>query len=151
MKKEQINEILGIRESFELPEKLMGILLNPLQRIDTFNKFMSIGEELDHDWFTEYFEEQHANKDRMMQDFTPSSVCKLLALITRNEFNSCCDICSGTGGLTISMWNKNPNAYYHTEEYSQRAFPLLLFNMAIRNIDGEAYLMDVLKQDVVMV
>ncbi len=40
------------------------------------------------------------------------------------------------GGLTIGAWSKNPNAFFVCEELSQRALPLLIFNMSIRNING---------------
>lgn len=146
MTKEQINKIIDIDESYKLPQKLLEILMSD-RKNQIFDKFMEINEDLDHDWFTEYFEEQHANKEKYSQDFTPPSLCKLIELITKEEFESCEDICAGTGGLTISIWNKKRNAFFHAEEFSSRAFPLLLLNMAIRNMNGEALLIDALKRD----
>lgn len=146
MTKEQINKIIDIDESYKLPQKLMEILMSD-RKNQIFDKFMELNEDLGHDWFTEYFEEQHANKEKYSQDFTPQSLCKLIELITKEEFESCEDICAGTGGLTISVWNKNRSAFFHTEEFSSRVFPLLLLNMAIRNMNGEALLIDVLKRD----
>lgn len=49
MKKEDINRIIGITESFKLPERMMEILIDDSQRENVFDQFMAIGESLDHD------------------------------------------------------------------------------------------------------
>lgn len=43
---------------------------------------------------------------------------------------------AGTGGIMITSWNIKPAKYYQVEEMSDRAVPFLLFNMAIRNMQG---------------
>lgn len=136
-----INQILGITESYQLPEMLLKTLLDdPSQMMD---KFMELGESLDHDWFTEYFEEEHANKSKMAQDFTPPEVCDLLAHVVGNA-TIIGDVCAGTGGLTIGICRKNPMARFVCYEYSERALPLLLFNLAIRNLDAYVCRCDIL-------
>lgn len=141
MKSDDINRIIGIKESFQLPGALMGILLeNPVLY---FEKFLELGEPLDHDWFTEYFEEEHSNKSKMAQDFTPSEVCDLLAGIVGNA-GIVADVCAGTGGLAIGMWNHNRESQFVCYELSERAIPLLLFNLAIRNIDALVYRCNIL-------
>lgn len=133
MNAQTINSILKITESYQLPEKLLSVLLDDPSKM--FEEFLSLGESLDHDWFTEYFEEEHANKSKMAQDFTPQEVCDLLAHVI-GKAESIADVCAGTGGLTIGMWRKNPDAKFVCYEYSSRAIPLLLFNLAIRNIEA---------------
>lgn len=133
MKAQTINNIIKITESYQLPEKLMSILFDDPSKI--FEEFLAQEEPLDHDWFTEYFEEEHANKSKMAQDFTPQEVCDLLAHVI-GEAKSIADVCAGTGGLTIGMWRKNPDAKFVCYEYSSRAVPLLLFNLMIRNIES---------------
>lgn len=64
MNADQINKIIGIRESFKLPERMMAILSDEEKKNRVFDRFMAIGESLDHDWFTEYFEEEHSNKSK---------------------------------------------------------------------------------------
>lgn len=100
-------------------------------------------ESLDHDWFTEYFEEEHANKSKMAQDFTPSELGRLVASFI-GKANKIADVCAGTGGLTISMWVQNPDSEYICYEYSERAIPLLLLNLSIRNINATVIRCDVL-------
>lgn len=137
----EINELFGITESYQLPEKLMNILTDSKQRINLFEKFS--GLDLSHDFFTRYFQEQHSNRENMMQDFTPQELCDVVAN-TLGEYSDCLDVCAGTGGLTISAWKKNPDANYCAEELSGRAYPILLFNLAIRNIKGYVINKDVL-------
>lgn len=120
----------------------MNVLLS--ERCESvMNQFMEVGESLDHDWFTQYFEEEHANKSKMAQDFTPRGVSDLLSYII-GEAETVADVCSGTGGLTIAQWNKNKETRFYCYELSERAMPLLLFNLAIRNIKAQVVRMDIL-------
>lgn len=141
-----VNRILGIKESYELPDKLMEILIEN-KTSEVFQEFLKIESDLSFDWFTDYFQEEHSNRNSMMQDFTPKEVARLLPMLEDN-YNSVADICCGTGGLTIAAWNHNKNATFYCEELSTRAFPLLLFNLAIRNINSIAVNKDVLENKV---
>lgn len=146
MEKTAINKILDIKESFELPDRLMSILFS-WQKDEVLDKFMELGESLDHDWFTEYFEEEHANKTKMAQDFTPHEIGELLAGIV-GYGDKVADICSGTGGLTIAYWNKYKESRFLCIELSSRAIPFLLLNLCIRNIAGKVIQMDILTGEV---
>lgn len=146
MRGEDINRILGITETFQLPEKLLGILFSE-DKDRILDEFMDVGEVLSHDWFTEYFEENHANKSKMAQDFTPHAVSDLLSGLI-GEADSVADICAGTGGLTIGYWNRYPEASFVCYEISERAIPLLLLNLSIRNIDAKVFRMDILTGEV---
>ena len=125
-----------------MPEALMNVLMSNRCE-EVMNQFAEIGESLDHDWFTQYFEEEHANKSKMAQDFTPRGVSDLLSYII-GEAEKVADVCSGTGGLTIAQWSKNKNTRFYCYELSERAIPLLLFNLAIRNIEAQVVRMDIL-------
>lgn len=142
-----INRIFGIKESWELPEKLMQILDDDIERQKVFDEFLVIEDDLSYDWFTTYFQEQHSNRESMMQDFTPKEVSGLLPELA-GEYEKVLDVCAGTGGLTIAVWNKNKTAEFRCEELSTRAFPLLLFNLAIRDINSVAVNKDILTGEV---
>lgn len=144
---EDINRILGIKESFELPERLMEILRNTAGREKVFEEFMTIEADFSFDWFTDYFQESHSNRDNMMQDFTPKALCAMLPEIA-GSYRNAADYCAGTGGLTIAAWNRNKSAFYFCAELSKRAFPLLLFNLAIRNMDALAVNQDILSGEI---
>lgn len=132
---EDINRIFGITESFELPDKCMKAMLDKGTREKIFNQFLELESNLEVDWFTNYFQEQHSNRESMMQDFTPAELAALLPEFS-GSFKTAADICSGTGGLTIAAWRKNKDCFFRCEELSARALPLLLFNLSIRNINA---------------
>lgn len=132
----EINELFGISESFMLPERLMKLLFS--EEINSvFEKYGAIETDLSCDHFTDYFQEEHSSRKAMMQDFTPPELSTLVArLATGQPVESCLDLCAGTGGLTIGLWNILPECTFVCEELSQRALPLLLFNLAVRNISA---------------
>lgn len=136
MTTEEINSLFGVTESFQLPVALMATLTDREKRMALFDKFPK--DDLTHDFFNTYFQEQHSNREQMMQDFTPPELCDVVANMTGNSIEKCLDVCAGTGGLTIATWKRHQTASFYVEELSERAFPILLFNLAIRNISGYA-------------
>lgn len=143
MQSNEINSLFGVSESFMLPEKLMQLLLSE-KITDIFERYTDIQSDLSYDGFTNYFQEEHSNKKAMMQDFTPKELTELVAKIAGEDIKNCLDVCSGTGGLTIAMHSAAPECQFFCEELSKRALPLLLFNLAVRNISAYVTNKDVL-------
>lgn len=144
MTNNEINNLFGISESFMLPEKLMQLLFSE-KITDIFEKYTDMQGDLSYDGFTDYFSEEHSNRKAMMQDFTPKELAELVAQIAvTTDVKSCLDVCSGTGGLTIAMHSAAPECQFFCEELSKRALPLLLFNLAVRNIPAYVTNKDVL-------
>ncbi len=144
---EDINNLIGIKESFELPDKLMKLLRDKETRIKLFNDFMKYDIDLSNDVFRDYFQEEHADRKGLKQDYTPDCICQLLSKI-HSKADKVLDVCSGTGSLSIFTYNTNKEAYYQCEEISSRAIPVLLFNLAIRGINGLIIQKDVLKDEI---
>lgn len=147
MKREFVNEYLGIKESYKMPERMMKILLDPYEREKMFDVFLAEEPDLSTDQWTQYFQEEHGDRNALKQDFTPPGICKIVAEITPKA-ESYADVCSGTGGLTIALHNRYPDAYYYCEEISERTIPILLFNLAIRNMEADVVNGDSLEQTV---
>lgn len=149
MEGRQINELFGISESFMLPDRLMTLLFSE-EINDIFEKYTDIQCDLSYDGFTNYFQEEHSSRKAMMQDFTPKEVAGLVGMIGAMEnAESCLDICAGTGGLSIGLWSRMPDITFFCEELSQRALPILLFNLAVRNISGYVSNKNVLTGEVI--
>lgn len=143
-----INELIGIKESFELPDKLMKILLNEEEKNKLLNKFLEYDIDLKYDFLRDYFQEQHSNRNDLKQDYTPDCICEILSKLKKDN-NKFLDVCSGTGALTISnLYNNNNKIYVQCEELSSRSIPVLLLNLIIRNIDGVVVQKDVLNNDI---
>ena len=131
----QIDALIGVKEAYELPTKLMTKLHNEAEREKMFTAFVDFEPDLSYDLFTNYFQEGHADRTKLKQDYTPRELSGLIASLA-GDAASYGDICAGSGGLTIAAWNRNPKAFYYCEEYSAHVLPLLLFNLAIRNMDA---------------
>ena len=141
-----INELIGIKESFELPDKLMKILLNEEEKDKLLNKFLEYDIDLKYDFLRDYFQEQHSNRNDLKQDYTPDCICEILSRLKKDN-NKILDVCSGTGALTISNLYNN-KIYVQCEELSSRSIPVLLLNLIIRNVDGLVVQKDVLKNEI---
>lgn len=142
-----VNELLGISESYEMPVRLMEILQNKIHREELFEKFLEIKQDLSYDWFTDYYQQEQGDREALKQDFTPDCIGEIISRINGSA-GSIADICAGTGGLTIKLWQSNRNSFFHCEELSSRAIPVLLFNLAIRGINAEIVHGDVLTREV---
>lgn len=149
MTSDKINKLLGVNDSYKAPERIMEILHNKTEREHLFKSFLEAFDyDVSYDWFHDYFQDEHADRRKKKQNFTPTSVGKLLAeLLGGKPYEETVDICAGTGGLTIQKWNRDrmqhspfdyyPSYYlYFCEELSDRAIPFLLFNTMIRGMNA---------------
>lgn len=154
------NNLLGIKESYKAPDRLMEILYMDKQERDKyFMDFLNaFDKDVTYDWFHDYFQDEHADRKNQKQDFTPQSVSRLLSAIVGPEGNTYYEPAAGTGGILIERWNQDrmkhspfdyePRDYYYTaEELSDRAIPFLLFNMLIRGMNGNVVQCDVLTRE----
>ncbi|UNM90572.1 N-6 DNA methylase [Vagococcus sp. CY52-2] len=133
-----INNLIGVDESFHASYKLSEILEQKEVREDLFNRFLKKESDLSYDWFTEYFQAEHSDRKGKKQDFTPDGIIKIASGVL-GPVDSNADICAGTGGLTIKRYSENKDASFYCEEFSDRAMPFLLFNLAIRNVDATVF------------
>ena len=136
----KINELFGIKESFELPERLMSVLMDKAQREAVFNEFLQYDFDFSHDCLRDYFQDEHAARSALKQDYTPDCICDLISLLMPKA-DKIIDICSGTGALTIGTGR---NVYFQCEELSKMSIPILLFNLAIRGMNATVLQKDVL-------
>lgn len=132
----QINKILGITESFQLHGTLKGILFDNDKRLEIFKRFLEIENNLDYDWFTNYFQEEQANRNNLKQDYTPHCLCDLVNRLIPQQSETIYDECCGIGGLTISALKEHRDSVFYLEELSDNSVMLLLFNLSIRGINA---------------
>ncbi|WP_171299815.1 N-6 DNA methylase [Enterococcus cecorum] len=155
---EQINKILGIEESYKAPTVIMDILKDKEKREKIFLDILQIDSDLSEDTFLGYFEEEHKNKLKYAQEFTPASISKLLTKMLPDS-NNTLDIASGSGSLTIAKWNSDrlkhspliyrPSMYfYQCEELSDRVLPFMLANFMLRGMNVAVVHGDALTREV---
>lgn len=129
---EAINELFGIRESFELPEVLLKKLLNKQEKDELCRNFMQFEFDMRNDCLRDYFQMNNANRSNLKQDYTPDCLCQLISELAPKT-DRVIDICSGTGALTIGI---DRDIQYQCEELSSMSIPILLFNLALRGINA---------------
>lgn len=139
MTNEDFNDIIGIKESYEMPEKLMEILTGE-NVIDFYEKLLNLDLDLSKDVLRDYFQAEHGDRGKLKQDYTPDCVCELVRRLS-GDAEDTLDICAGTGALSIAC---KQGGFHRAEEVSTRALPVLLLNFGIRGYRGEVALRDVL-------
>ena len=145
-------DALGVSESYQVPDAMMKALGDPQKRHELFELYLS-EFSLNDDPVNILFQEEHGDRDKFKQDYTPPELARLVAELAAQNFRSAApeaiaDLCAGTGTLTLACLKKFPHAYYHCEEVTARAIPFLLFNLAIRGVSGEVFQQDVLTREV---
>lgn len=146
MTKETIESILKIKESFELPEKMKTLILDENQKDKLFDEFISVEKDLSFDWFNEYFQAENSDRKALKQDYTPASVCEIACKISK-PISTVADTCAGSGGLLIKSWVEGAKEFYCIE-FSKRVFPILLFNLSIRNVKATVINGDTLSKEI---
>lgn len=143
----QINDILEVNDTYKQPAKLLKLMLDDTKREETFHQFLELETDMSYEWFQEAFELEHADRKGSKQDFTPMAVGELLSRITVQDTKTYYEVACGNGGIMIQAWQEhriqsdfwsyNPMDYwYQGEELSDRSLPFLIFNMAIRGMNG---------------
>lgn len=139
MTNEEFNHFIGIKESYEMPERLMEILTGESVR-EFYEKMLTIDIDLSKDVLRDYFQAEHGDRGKLKQDYTPDCVCELVRRLS-GDGKDVLDVCAGTGALSIAC---STEGFHRAEEVSTRALPVLLFNFGIRGYRGEVALRDVL-------
>ena len=80
---EKINNLLNIKDSYQAPQRIMEILYSDKETRDKyFMDFLNAFDmDVTYDWFHEYFQDEHADRKKHKQDFTPNSISQLLIIV----------------------------------------------------------------------
>lgn len=128
-------EIFGIAEISELSDKLFEVCIN--NRHEYMEQFANTVEDLSVDWLQKIFQYYEADRKEKMQDYTPRTLARFVGKLTETkEEKAVYDLCAGSGALTIQKWNLNNDLLFLCYEYDKKVIPLLLFNLALRNINA---------------
>ncbi len=147
--KDSIMSIFEITDIKDLGNALYDtVMSNDIGKYERYCK--EIGN-LNSDSLQPIFQYYMADRKEKCQDFTPESLGLLVSGLIANTpvigetTGEIYDMCAGCGSLSIQQWNRNKNSRFICRELDERAIPFLLFNLAVRNIEGIVYRGDVLK------
>lgn len=143
----KVIELLNIEIPEQIPDSLMEIVLNG--KTEYFDGFCNLVEDLSVDWLQKIFQYYLADRKVKMQDYTPVSLARFVGKLvqTENE-HTVYDLCAGSGALTIQKWNLNNELNFVCYEYDKTVIPILLFNLAVRNINAVVVNGDALQDEV---
>lgn len=137
-------KLFGMNNISELSDKLKEICLN--NRIEYFEKFENLVKDLNVDWLQKIYQYYEADRKDKGQDYTPTSLANLIGrLVATEDEKTILDMCAGSGALTIQKWSQNHNLSFICKELDGKVIPLLLFNLALRNIKAEVIRCDILQ------
>lgn len=120
----------------DLLDAVLRTLMSPAKDRVLSSYVDMVGGDLQTDELQKIFQYYYADRKEKMQDYTPKSIAKLCAAATETSGGMVYDMCAGSGALTIQKWSQAPGKTFICEELDPRVIPLLLFNMAVRNMDG---------------
>ena len=144
------DKLLSIFDSSveNIEEKVMETLLDPKKKDFAFEEYLNaVDNDLQTDLLQKLWQYYRADRKEKCQDYTPKSLAKLCGLLTESDGKVCYDLCAGSGALTIQKWVQNKDKTFICEELDRKVFPLLLFNLAVRNIEGYAICRDALSNE----
>lgn len=121
------------------------VLTNNQEKMTNYVKL--IDGDLNTDYLQKVYQYYYTNPEELGQHFTPLSLAKLMGRFVE-EANPVIDMCAGSGALTIQSWCINKNRKFICYEFDQNVIPFLLFNLTIRNIEGQVIHSNVLKQEI---
>lgn len=92
------HDLIGVDDAYKAPDRLMTILYDKEKRENLMRAFLEATDyEVDDDTFRRYFEDVHADRKDLSQDFTPQSIAKLTAaLVDSPSSASFYEGCAGT-------------------------------------------------------
>lgn len=132
---EKTTELFGIENISQLSDKLLSVCLE--NQHEYMEKFAEAVEDLSVDWLQKIFQYYEADRKEKMQDYTPLTLARFVGKLTETDHEqSVYDLCAGSGALTIQKWNLSHYLHFVCYEYDKKVIPLLLFNLAVRNIDA---------------
>jgi len=108
-----------------------------------------VNNDLDTDWLQKIYQYYEADRANKGQDYTPKSLADLMASLTLlGGDDEIVDMCAGSGALTIATWRTNKNISATCIEFDENVIPVLVFNLALRNIPATVKHEDVLSREV---
>ena len=147
---EKTLKLLNVEDAEEIPNALYSAVMTHNYTIH--KGFNELTRDLSRDYLQAIFQYYLADRKEKKQDYTPPSQGRLLARITTvGSENVCLDLCAGSGSLTIQKWFTNPKLKFICKELDSNVIPLLLFNLSIRNIEGEVVQENLITEEVLNV
>ena len=142
-----ILELYKIEDVSMLNHCLLNTALNHEASIyDAYLELVS--GDLKKDYLRNIFQYYQADRIEKMQDYTPDCLAVFMGKFIPKDKEVIIDLCAGSGTLAINAHNHGAKGVFELYEIDDNVIGYLLFNLAVRNMNGTAYLSDVLKRKI---
>ena len=130
-------QVFDAKDGETFSQTIERVLMSP-RRNEYFDKYVELFPDLTEDELRSCWQFWFADRDVKKQDYTSTSLAKLCArLLIAEGGKTLYDCCAGSGSLTLAVWHYTKDITVYCEELDSDVIPLLLFNLAIRNMQGE--------------
>lgn len=126
-------DIFECKELRYLPDNVLKEVL--ANNTAVYEEYIKEYPDLSEDSLREFFETYFADRKFLNQDFTPDSLAFLIAELIGPQPETV-EEAAGIGSLIIPQWNMNHDIKVYARELSAVTIPFLLFNLALRNMQG---------------
>ena len=134
----------------DLKDSILDVAIK--NKTESMEKFESMVDcDLTQDWLQKVYQYHLADRKNKKQDDTPKTVAKLMSKLALSKDKHIIDMCAGSGALTIQAWALDNDITAECLEFDENVLPILIFNLAIRNIKSVVKHVDVLENDVLSV
>ena len=138
-------ETLNIKDVAELPNALMKTLKNEKQLKILIKSYDKLIKDDDFDYLQGLYEFYLSNREELSQDYTPTSLAKLVAMLSKHENEKVIyDMCCGMGSLTLAKFKSHEQCQYILKELDTTVLPFLLFKLCYNKVNCKVYTEDVL-------
>lgn len=132
---EKVKLIFDAETPQDLPAKIMDHVLTDSE--EKYQQFVDTVNDLTQDWLQMIYQYWLADRDIKKQDYTPKTIANLVSRLALQKTNEAIvDICAGSGALVIQSWSIAPDTKFECTELDENVLPILLFNLAVRNISA---------------
>ena len=142
---EKMLDLLGISEVKDMPERIFWVVR--MNDTSVYTAFSQMVPDLNIDWLQQIYQYYMADRKEKMQDYTPKNLAQFMSKLA-GDGDVITDLCAGSGALTIQCWSRNNDQKFELYEVDENVIPILLFNMAVRNIECIVCHADVLQQEI---
>lgn len=129
------------------PEKMLEQLKN--EGAEIVEKWLYRYPDCTEDLMQPIYQYYLADRKVKKQDYTPQSLAMTAAVLSGvKSAKTICDLCAGSGAMSIQAWRRNSTAEFVAIELDKTVIPFLIFNMLLRHMNGTVICGDILSQEV---
>lgn len=142
-----LKRIFEIRENETFSDAIMRVVSSSSSKT-YYDRYCELLPDLSNDELRGCWQFWHSDREEKKQDYTSDALADIVAALLEPVAGDVVyDCCAGSGALSIGVWRKCKDISLVCEELDEGVVPLLLFNLAVRNITAVVRVCNVLTRE----